>query len=107
MTEINIAGGVKELIVFDDPEYCEDKKTLCRRLDDSRCAAFITDDYYPEYLEVSKKTGFHEKCPQCKEAYQGAKKINYCALCGDEIEFVDNHWRHVNTNPRHIPKLKK
>lgn len=33
--------------------------------------------------------------------------VNYCDLCGGEIEFSDNCWRHIHTKPRHIARVRR
>jgi len=82
MSEINIAGAIDELMIFDDPEYCqkEDGSKRCRFV------AFNWGEAY-KYCPVfdnAKLIEFDlkcdpwglgtEKCDQCKEAWKKATK---------------------------------
>jgi len=74
MSEINIAGAIDELMIFDDPEYCGDSKTgeQCPRLntpiDGEWCSLFSSELFFDSL------TLFPQKCPQCKEAWKKAKQ---------------------------------
>ena len=81
MAEINIAGFIKELMIFDDPEYCNSSSVI-------RCAfysaAYQSCCLYKERNEYGiligtkildeydYKDGYYKvsKCPACKEVYQ-------------------------------------
>ena len=51
MKTINIAGSIKELMIFDDPEYCHDDKAECPRMGDNyesaSCCFFLDKDNDP------------------------------------------------------------
>ena len=81
MSTINIAGHIKELMIFDDPYYCcsaipvnmtSHMVDKCRGLTlKGRCSRFNTG--HPDnYLRLTSSNKF-EKCQPCKEAYQAAK----------------------------------
>lgn len=70
MTEINIAGSVKELMIFDDPEFCEDQ-------DGDYCYA-VFDDFchiFKVMLDSSYNPSLYKKCDACKTAYNEAKRL--------------------------------
>jgi hypothetical protein len=78
MSEINIAGSIKELMIFDDPEYCENDPysgsyRKCERLDDrhSLCVLFleIESEQYGTVVETDDNL-IYKKCQQCKDVYQ-------------------------------------
>ena len=66
MKTINIAPYIKELMIFDDPEYCAifagDATQICGKFFRHTCFIFEEEIVEDEKAPV--------KCPQCKEAYQ-------------------------------------
>lgn len=79
MKTINIAGSIKELMIFDDPEYCHDDKAECPRMGDNyesaSCCFFLDKDNDPVDLYYDWDAKLFKKLPQCKEAYQKAKAL--------------------------------
>lgn len=65
MSEINIAGSIKELMIFDDPEYCEGVGE-CKFIKYGRCNIFDAD-------LVLKPGNYYQKCPACKKGWKKAK----------------------------------
>lgn len=66
MAEINIAGSIKELIIFDDSEYCNNDNDYCRMLGengDGHC------HLWREWLCSDMIGEKYIKHIQCKEAY--------------------------------------
>lgn len=87
MNEINIAPYIKELLISDDPEYCNNgeenycQKMIHQQFDGSRpyCTLFeevLKMDHEKRYdqwdLRVSGPLLKKIKCTQCKEAYKKA-----------------------------------
>jgi len=73
MPTINIAPHIGELLVFDDPEYCNEFTEECEFLERSAwpvCQHFNNEELAKRMLD---ERIYYEKCPQCKEAYQKAK----------------------------------
>jgi hypothetical protein len=79
MTEINIAGVIKEVLVSADPEFC----MKCRYLEvlehpccydgSALCNAFFDEDNEPVFLDIDYDVGW-KKCSECKEACGEMKK---------------------------------
>lgn len=84
MSEINIAGAIDELMIFDDPEYCGAGilrgDELCFYLRHGHCMLFPAKkkknlfDPLSDFqdLRVVKKGERVKKCNQCKDAYRKA-----------------------------------
>jgi hypothetical protein len=66
---IDISSAIKELLVFDDPEYCDGKEGKCERLKTGQCFTFL--DHETNFN--SHKT-FTRKSDECKAAYQEVKE---------------------------------
>lgn len=67
MAEINIAPYIKELLIFDDPKYCDNGIRKCKFMVEEQCRIFndwedCEGDYY-------------RKSNACKKAYLRGKKI--------------------------------
>jgi hypothetical protein len=85
MSKINIAGAIDELLIFDDPYYCnENDKVRCIQLNNQEyntskpfCPVFfkyLRDKLTKEFEERGCRIAKLEKCDQCKSAYQKAKQ---------------------------------
>lgn len=83
MKTINIAPYIKELLIFNNPEYCEDESDSCPGI-----------NYQEQYRAFSKVTcmNFHDgsdpeeldedggrllKCGQCREVWARAQPVNF------------------------------
>lgn len=81
MKTINVAPYIKELMIFDDKDYCEltsngEDYSECTRLSQSgHCEFFLNEKGMWQGLEYHEEKKQFKKCPQCKEAYQAAKAI--------------------------------
>lgn len=69
MDEINIAPYIKELNVFNDPEYCKDEIEECAFLDKM---SHITRVSYCNLFQsmIDNEGAKKKKCDQCKLIYQ-------------------------------------
>ena len=83
MKTINIAGSIKELLIFDDPNNCmvkgklsdhESKDQWCPYYYGLDCELFREDDGDMVRLVTMGDTA--KKCPQCKEAWKAQKEAN-------------------------------
>lgn len=83
MKTINIAGSIKELMIYDDPVYCGESYYGhgCRGIGEegsiSRetvCNFFFDEQGDRPELRFDSKESKYLKCPQCKEAYQAQKE---------------------------------
>jgi hypothetical protein len=109
MTEMNIAGAIDDLIVWDDSEFCEtgsgDLEDKCDFLqyhdvdDNHRCYLYPVD-HEPRILERNWQTMQFKKCQPCKEAFLKAKELQRqkpterCPECDGELNHVggcENH----------------
>lgn len=75
MTEINIAGAIDELMIFDDELHCCD--IAVNDNPRSKCRFLTSITYCSVFQNVLKRD--HDlfatiKCPQCKAVYQKAKQ---------------------------------
>lgn len=101
MTEINIAGAIDKLMIFDDPEYCANSDIgYCRELyridsiyychrfvrhgDEENFIKCVSDEFKERWVPI--------KCDQCKEAYRKIKQspnasemYDFCHDCNKEL----------------------
>lgn len=70
MKEINIAPHIGEVMVFDDPEFCEDKTHSCRQIEN-----YGKNQRYCKQFDLMRMTSDRpKKCPQCRTAYAKATR---------------------------------
>ena len=92
MKTINIAPYIKELNIFDDPEYCRGESGFCGKLFRSSgvyyCGLF--DRRKLEELDIKNHGIFPIKCGKCKEIYQRildeAHGPKPCSWCGSDTD---------------------
>jgi hypothetical protein len=89
-----------EVEIFDDPEYCSvggkirTEEEFCHRGALSLCRAFVNDSFSPISREYDGIYKAYRKCPQCKEAYQKAKDIEF--MHGNREQWSEEKFRNLN-----------
>jgi hypothetical protein len=83
MSQINIAGAIDELLIYDDPEYCESREKSC-----GYCHGLGYCELFRTQLE--EKNSLEIKCDQCKAAYQKSI-LNKSPLKSKQNGSLKNH----------------